>query len=784
MDSHGSYGPWLKTTILEVSVPWEDSSEEANEKKLGGSAESSNSYFLYADFPIFSFNSAFAAIIIRTLNNFSVHMAIMDTTIPAPNQRYTYCQSLKDMISISAQVYAAKPDRIGRRYKKALYFEYADRSYKTKVTRDKKETHLGFLGPVIRVKEGERVEVYLKNMASRPYSFVPHGTLYSKDLEGTFYRTKDHHQKHFDSEEVNGLLTQPGKTQLYVFEAPFLGTRDPSCKVFPYQSGVNFLRDMNSGLVGPIIICKKGATSFHNMVTVDKEFVLLFSVVDENVSWYLEDNIASYIRDKSTLDRMEEDFIRSNLLHVVNGYGYGNLPGLDMCVGDRVMWHMFNVGNEFDVHTIYFHGHSFHKHGVNSDAEELSPALSNSVIMDIDNPGKWAVVCRTGIHYQTGMQVLYNVKDCGYKHHHHLLQMGDFHWFPNHATTRYYYIAAVEVQWEFAPLKRGIITGEEITDPDSEGYVYVRKTGNYIGSVYKKAVYREFTDETFTKMVHRGERDIHLDLLGPMIKGEIGDTIKVVFKNKASRPYSMHPQGVRYTKQNEGQIYLDGYPNKKSGQVAPGDTFIYTWQVTKSSGPGAGQSNCIPWIYYSSAEPIRDPYSGLIGPLVVCRKGYLDHSDKRNDVDREFALLFIIIDENQSWYLSENIAAHTNVRDNTTLLADPEFYQSNLMFTINGRIYGNNRGLVMKTHERIAWYIMSHGGDKDVHTAHFHGQTYLQRFDGLHKGDVLEVSADTAKTVEIKAENPGKWILHCHVNEHIIGGMETAYTVLAPGEHL
>lgn len=59
-----------------------------------------------------------------------------------------------------------------------------------------------------------------------------------------------------------------------------------------------------------------------------------------------------------------------------------------MCVGDRVMWHMFNVGNEFDVHTVYFHGHTFHKYGVNSDAEELSPALSNSVIMDIDNPGR------------------------------------------------------------------------------------------------------------------------------------------------------------------------------------------------------------------------------------------------------------------------------------------------------------------------------------------------------------------------------------------------------------
>ncbi|GAB1607633.1 hephaestin-like protein 1 [Argonauta hians] len=660
--------------------------------------------------------------------------------------------------SISAQVYAEKPNRIGRTYKKALFYQYKDSSYMTKLTRNKDEVHLGFLGPIIKVEEGERVEVYLRNFASRPYSFVPRGTIY----------------------ETNGLATQPGKTERYVFEAPLLGPRDPPCKVFYYLSAVNLLKDLNSGLVGPLIICKKGIRSYDDSVeNIDREFVLLFSVTDENLSWYLEDNIATYIRDKTTLDRLEEDFIRSNLFHVVNGYGYANLPGLDMCVGDRVMWHMFNVGNEFDVHTIYFHGHTYHTHGANADAEQLSPALSNTVIMDIDNPGKWALVCRTGIHYQTGMIVLYNVKNCPYTHHHHHHPSIEYQWFHRKpSTTRYYYIAAVEVQWEYAPLKRGIITGEKITDPKSDGYIYVRNSGKYIGSVYKKAVYREFTDRTFTKMVKRGPREIHLDLLGPMIKAEVGDRIKVVFKNQASRPYSIHPQGVRYDKQNEGQIYLDGYPNKKSGKVAPGDIFEYTWDATESSGPGSGQSNCIPWIYYSSTEPIRDPYSGLIGNLVICRKGYLDDSDRRTDVDREFSLLFFIINENLSWYLSDNLAAHTNVKDNTTLLTDPEFYQSNLMFTINGRIFGNNQGLIMRSKEHIAWYIMSHGSDKDVHTAHFHGQTYLQNSDGEHRADVLEVSADVATAVEIRTDNPGKWILHCHVNEHIIGGMETAYTVL------
>lgn len=36
---------------------------------------------------------------------------------------------------------------------------------------------------------------------------------------------------------------------------------------------------------------------------------------------------------------------------------------------------------------------------------------------------------------------------------------------------------------------------------------------------------------------------------------QVNDTIRVVFKNSASRPYSMHPHGVLYDKNNEGSTY-------------------------------------------------------------------------------------------------------------------------------------------------------------------------------------------------------------------------------------
>lgn len=72
-------------------------------------------------------------------------------------------------------------------------------------------------------------------------------------------------------------------------------------------------------------------------------------------------------------------------------------------------------------------------------------------------------------------------------------------------------------------------------------------------------------------------------------------------------------------------------------------------------------------------------YSGLIGPLTICQKGTLEPYGGRNDMDREFALLFLIFDENQSWYLEENIAAHGPQEPGHVNLQDETFLESNKM---------------------------------------------------------------------------------------------------------
>lgn len=50
-----------------------------------------------------------------------------------------------------------------------------------------------------------------------------------------------------------------------------------------------------------------------------------------------------------------------------------------------------------------------------------------------------------------------------------------------------------------------------------------------MGSKYTKAVFRAYTDSTFTK---KAPHDPHLGILGPILRAEAGDKIVVNFKNK------------------------------------------------------------------------------------------------------------------------------------------------------------------------------------------------------------------------------------------------------------
>ncbi|XP_043105316.1 coagulation factor V [Puntigrus tetrazona] len=325
--------------------------------------------------------------------------------------------------------------------------------------------------------------------------------------------------------------------------------------------------------------------------------------------------------------------------------------------------------------------------------------------------------------------------------------------------TRTFFISVEEEEWDYAGY------GQRRLDKSSQ---------NERPTSFKKAVFRKYLDSAFSIRDIRGEMDEHLGILGPVIKAEVDQTVMVFFRNLASRPYSLHANGVKYLKQMEGLSYEDQSPYwyKQDDAVQPNSTFIYMWTINSKSGPQNNESDCRTWTYYSAVNPERDINSGLIGPLLACRKGTLD---KKPLDRREFVLLFMIFDENKSWYYNEN--RERIEKKNKRTVMDPNF-KNNLKFdSINGIIY-SLKGLRMYTNQLAKWHLINMGSPKDLHSVHFHGQTFINKELKDHRQGIYPLLPGGFATLEMLPSKPGLWQLESEVGLSQQRGMQTLFLVL------
>jgi manganese oxidase len=302
------------------------------------------------------------------------------------------------------------------------------------------------------------------------------------------------------------------------------------------------------------------------------------------------------------------------------------------------------------------------------------------------------------------------------------------------AATRHYYIAAEDVAWNYAPSGHNLLNGNPVPQPWS------RKLE------WDKSRFIEYTDDTFTTQKPQPE---WLGILGPIIRAEVGDEIVIDFLNRGRRGHDLHPHGLHYDKSNEGALYL---PVAKGAFVAPGARYTYHWFANPSSGPGPGQPSSIVWWYHAHVDPGIEVNAGLMGPIIVTAKGKAKPDGSPKDVDREFVASFMIFNE---------------------LGAKPE----GQFYAINGFIFGNLPGLIMKQGDKVRWYLLGMGNEIDLHTPHWHGETVT---DGGRNTDVIELLPGSMATVDMLADNAGTWMFHCHVQDHMEAGMMAVYTVYAP----
>ena len=343
------------------------------------------------------------------------------------------------------------------------------------------------------------------------------------------------------------------------------------------------------------------------------------------------------------------------------------------------------------------------------------------------------------------------------------------------ARERIHYIAAETIVWDYAPsYPTNLMTGEPFNAEES---LYLQEGKNRIGRRNFKAVYREYTDASFTRQV---PRDPSLGILGPILHAEVGDSITVHFRNNTALPIGIHPHGVFYDKASEGAHYDTGdgtHVHQTGAHVRPlGGEYTYHWQVPERAGPGPSDPDSIVWLYHAHDHEGQDIYAGLVGGIVVTRKGHALSDGRPRDVDRELFMLFMIFDENKSPYLDANIEEFA-AEPGSVNKDDEQFKESNKKHAINGLLFGNLDGLTMKKGERVRWYMMGLGNESDLHTAHWHGATVLQRGS---RTDTVSLFPATTEVVDMRPDDAGTWMFHCHVADHMAGGMMTRYTVQEP----
>lgn len=328
--------------------------------------------------------------------------------------------------------------------------------------------------------------------------------------------------------------------------------------------------------------------------------------------------------------------------------------------------------------------------------------------------------------------------------------------------TREYYVAAVEVDWDYAPSGKNQMEDRAFTEDE---LVFVGQSNHTIGSVYKKALYREYTDATFSTQVQIS--DTSMGMIGPVLRAVVGDEMHVHFKNLASVPYSMHPHGVFYDKASEGVPHTGGETGDDA--VQPGDEWKYIWKVPSRAGPARSDPTSIIWMYHSHTDEVMDTNTGLVGPIVITSADWANDDGTPVDVDSEHFAFYSVVNENESHYLEENIAKY-----GVDAGADPDlFEEGNLMHAINGYVYGN-LNYEMRFGTTARWYLFALGTEVDMHTPHWHGNTIRWHNNNM---DVVNLLPATMLTADMFPDNRGTWMFHCHVNDHISAGMTATFTV-------
>jgi len=246
-------------------------------------------------------------------------------------------------------------------------------------------------GPEIRVKEGDRVRIVLKNELPVASSVHWHGVDVPWTMDGP--------------PGINQKAVKPGETFVYEFVAKPAGTRF-------YHSHGSGERDealqMDMGLYGAFIIEARNEPKY------DREYTVILS---ERLSTLMPwDDAAAPSPGGGHAMPMPAPAHGTGASDTffMNGKSWPEAEPLRVRKGERVRLRLINAGS-MSTHPMHLHGHSFRIVAIDGnrlatpivrDVVPVSPGERYDIEFVANNPGVWLFHCHELHHMDAGMAVL------------------------------------------------------------------------------------------------------------------------------------------------------------------------------------------------------------------------------------------------------------------------------------------------------------------------------------------------------------------------------------------
>lgn len=223
---------------------------------------------------------------------------------------------------------------------------------------------------------------------------------------------------------------------------------------------------------------------------------------------------------------------------------------------------------------------------------------------------------------------------------------------------------------------------------------------------------------------------------GPLMEANEGDRVRVIFENRLPEMTAMHWHGFEVPMEMDGSLGLGQDP------TPPGGRHVYEFTFRQHGT-----------LFYHSHFPMQE-MMGMLGMFVVHpRVPYAPQ------VHRDFSIAI------QEWAILPN-----NTVPNTMAM---EFN----WLTFNGKSGPATTPMLVKQGERVRIRLINLG--MDHHPIHMHGNQFVVTgTEGGRIGEALWYPQNTvlvgvaqARNIEFVANNPGDWMLHCHMPHHMMNEM-------------